>query len=216
MTTRDADEILEIIWMEKEKGKKDLCIIEEDIRKEKLQDMLEQMKKDGWLKVENGEIDFTLKGEKAASGLIRRHRLAERLLIDVLETNKDELEDSACQFEHILSEEVTDAICTLLGHPKECPHGLLIPAGHCCQKAGEVVEILVTSLEKLEVGETAAVAYILTRNHPRLHKLMSFGIAPGIKIKMHQKFPSYIIQVEETQIALEKEVINDIYVRKTG
>jgi len=64
------------------------------------------------------------------------------------------------------------------------------------------------------LGETVKVAYILTHSHPRLHKLMSFGIAPGVKIRMHQKYPSYIIQVEETQIALEKEVISDIYVRR--
>ncbi|MGB9613393.1 MAG: FeoA domain-containing protein [Candidatus Margulisiibacteriota bacterium] len=44
---------------------------------------------------------------------------------------------------------------------------------------------------------------------------MSFGIAPGVKIRIHQKFPSYVIQVEETQIALEKEVIGDIYVRRS-
>ena len=214
MTTRDEDEILEIIWMEKEKGKEDLCVVEEDIRKEHLQNVIEEMKKQGFLKSVDGRIEFTAEGEKAAAGLIRRHRLAERLLIDVLETGREELEDSACKFEHILSEEVTDAICTLLGHPKECPHGLRVPEGKCCQKAREMVESVVTSLEKIDVGETVAVAYILTRNHPRLHKLMSFGIAPGVKIRMHQKSPSYIIQVEETQIALEKEVIGDIYVRK--
>lgn len=214
MPAREVDEILEIIWMEREKGKSDLCVIQADIRNEKLQDVLRQMESDGLVKIDKEKIVLTAEGEKDASGLIRRHRLAERLLIDVLETKREALEDSACKFEHILSEEVTDAICTLLGHPKECPHGLPIPEGKCCKKAKEVVESLVSSLDKIEVGETAAVAYILTRNHPRLHKLMSFGIAPGVKIRMHQKFPSYIIQVEETQIALEKEVISDIYVRR--
>jgi len=214
MTTQNEDEILEIIWMEKEKGKSDLCVIQADIQNEKLQDVLKEMEKEGLVRIEKEKVIFTAEGEKKASDLIRRHRLAERLLIDVLETGKEKLEDSACQFEHILSEEVTDAICTLLGHPKECPHGLPIPQGKCCQKAKEVLESVVTTLDKVEVGETVTVAYILTHNHPRLHKLMSFGIAPGVKIKMHQKHPSYIIQVEETQIALEKEVISDIYVRR--
>lgn len=214
MTTREVDEILEIIWMEREKAKSDLCIIQGDIKNEKLQDALEEMKRKGLLKIEKNKVELTTEGEKAASDLIRRHRLAERLLIDVLETGREELEDSACKFEHILSEEVTDAICTLLGHPRECPHGLHIPEGKCCQKAKEVVERIVSTLDKVDVGETTTVAYILTHNHPRLHKLMSFGIAPGVKIKLHQKFPSYIIQVEETQIALEEEVIKDIYVRR--
>ena len=213
MSTREIDEILEIIWMEREQGKTDLCVIVDEINREKQQNVLADMKREELLAIENEKIRLTEKGEKAASELIRRHRLAERLLTDVLETGGRELEDAACKLEHILSEEVTDAICTLLGHPKECPHGLHIPEGSCCQKAREVVEILVKTLDKVDVGETVRVAYILTRNHPRLHKLMSFGIAPGVKIRMHQKFPSYIIQVEETQIALEKEVINDIYVR---
>lgn len=214
MNGHDRDEIFEIIWMKREKGQKDLCVIEQDIKNENLRDLVGQMEKDGLLRVENDKVEMTAEGEKEAAGLIRRHRLAERLLIDVLETKQDGLEDSACQFEHILSEEVTDAICTLLGHPKECPHGLPIPEGKCCQKAKEVLESVVSTLDKLDVGESATVAYILTRNHPRLHKLMSFGIAPGVRIKLHQKFPAYVIQVEETQVALEKDVIGDIYVRK--
>jgi DtxR family Mn-dependent transcriptional regulator len=202
--------------MKKEEGKRDLCVVEDEIRSEKLQNMLEAMQKDGFVTITGAQVSFTDKGEREAAALIRRHRLAERLLMDVLETSRDGLEDSACQFEHILSEEVTDAICTLLGHPKECPHGLHIPEGKCCVKAKEVLESLVTTLDKVGVGERVIVAYILTHNHPRLHKLMSFGIAPGIAIKVHQKSPSYVIQVEETQIALEQEVIQDIYVRKTA
>lgn len=216
MPSREIEEILEIIWMEREKGESDLCIVQADIKNQNLPDVVEEMKKEGFIKIEEKKILLTPEGEKAASGLIRRHRLAERLLIDVLETAREELEDSACKFEHILSEEVTDAICILLGHPRECPHGLSIPEGRCCKKAKETIESLVLPLDRIEVGEVAVVAYILTRNHPRLHKLMSFGIGPGVRVKMHQKFPSYIIQVEETQVALEKEVVEDIYVRRPG
>lgn len=207
------DEILEIIWMKKEEGKHDLCVIEDEIRLEKLQNLLGQMERDGLIEISDGKILFAKKGEIEASGLIRRHRLAERLLTDVLEA-KEGLEDSACKFEHILSDEVTDAICTLLGHPKECPHGLKIPEGKCCSKAKEIIESLVISLDKLNVGEYATVAYILTHNHPRLHKLMSFGVSPGIKIKVHQKFPVYVIEIDETQIALEKDIVSNIYVKR--
>ena len=45
------------------------------------------------------------------------------------------VETNACTFEHILSPEVTDRICTFLGHPKTCPHGSPIPPGECCQNA---------------------------------------------------------------------------------
>jgi DtxR family Mn-dependent transcriptional regulator len=67
--------------------------------------------------------------------VIRRHRLAERLFIDVLSIRDEhEVEESACKFEHILSPEVTDSMCALLGHPTECPHGSPIPPGECCPK----------------------------------------------------------------------------------
>ena len=43
------------------------------------------------------------------------------------------IEKNACTFEHILSPEVTDRICTFLGHPRTCPHGSPIPEGDCCR-----------------------------------------------------------------------------------
>ena len=87
----------------------------------------------GLVNVENGEERFTPKGESRARDVIRRHRLAERLFMDVLSIRDErEIESSACKFEHILSPEVTDRMCTLLGHPTACPHGSPIPSGECC------------------------------------------------------------------------------------
>ncbi|MCX7661972.1 MAG: ferrous iron transport protein A, partial [Candidatus Omnitrophica bacterium] len=90
-----------------------------------------------------------------------------------------------------------------------------IPSGSCCLKAKDKVESIVVSLDKLLPGETAKIVYVLTHIHPQLHRLMSLGIVPGANILVHQNFPSFIIQVEETQIALEKEIARDIYVKKT-
>ena len=214
MQNRDVDEVLEIIWMQNESGNRDLCVVESEIKTQRLQNVLVEMQNAGLVKIEGANVLFTKEGEEKAGALIRRHRLAERLLADVLEAKDDAIEASACEFEHVISEEVTDAICTLLGHPKECPHGLKIPEVKCCKKAKEVIDSLVTTLDKAPVGENVTVAYILANNHSRLHKLMSFGISPGVKIKIHQKYPAYIIQVDETQIALEKEVVSGIYIRK--
>ena len=214
MQNRDIDEVLEIIWMQNEEGSRDLCVVESEIKTQRLQNVLQEMKAQGLVNIDGEKISFTKDGEEKASALIRRHRLAERLLADVLESKNDTIEASACEFEHVISEEVTDAICTLLGHPKECPHGLKIPEGKCCKKSKEIVDSLVTTLDKVDLGDTVTVAYILTNNHPRLHKLMSFGINPGVKVRIHQKSPAYIIQVDETQIALERDVVSGIYVRK--
>ncbi|HLJ85310.1 MAG TPA: iron dependent repressor, metal binding and dimerization domain protein [Candidatus Angelobacter sp.] len=78
-------------------------------------------------------ILFTEKGRKRAEDVIRRHRLAERLFVQTFRVQDEhEIERQACRFEHILSPEVTDSICTFLGHPRHCPHGSPIPAGPCC------------------------------------------------------------------------------------
>ena len=81
-------------------------------------------------------VEFTLRGRQRAADVIRRHRLAERLFTDSLALDSEsEIEQQACKFEHILSPEATDKICTFLGHPRTCPHGALIPPGPCCGRS---------------------------------------------------------------------------------
>src|SRR5581483_5986101 len=78
-------------------------------------------------------VELTDRGRKKAADIIRRHRLAERLFTDSLALDSEtEIEQQACKFEHILSPEATDKICTFLGHPRTCPHGAPIPPGSCC------------------------------------------------------------------------------------
>ena len=80
-------------------------------------------------------VELTERGRKKAADIIRRHRLAERLFTDSLALDSEtEIEQQACKFEHILSPEATDKICTFLGHPRTCPHGAPIPLGSCCEK----------------------------------------------------------------------------------
>ena len=78
-------------------------------------------------------VELTDRGRERAGSIIRRHRLAERLFTDSLAMDSEsEIEQQACKFEHILSPEATDKICTFLGHPRTCPHGAPIPPGDCC------------------------------------------------------------------------------------
>ena len=86
-------------------------------------------------------IVFTEKGRKRAEDVIRRHRLAECLFTTTFHVNDEkEIAEQACRFEHILSPEATDSICTFLGHPRTCPHGSPIPAGECCLAAAAKAE----------------------------------------------------------------------------
>ena len=83
-------------------------------------------------------VEFTERGRKRAEDIIRRHRLAESLFTQSLGMqNEEEIEEQACKFEHILSPEATEKICSFLGHPKTCPHGAPIPPGECCTRPAE-------------------------------------------------------------------------------
>ncbi|MBS1850492.1 MAG: ATP-binding cassette domain-containing protein [Acidobacteria bacterium] len=83
-------------------------------------------------------VELTSRGRQRAADIIRRHRLAERLFTDSLAMDSEtEIEEQACKFEHILSAEATDKICTFLSHPRTCPHGSPIPPGPCCRRQAE-------------------------------------------------------------------------------
>jgi energy-coupling factor transporter ATP-binding protein EcfA2 len=87
-------------------------------------------------------IVFTEKGRKRAEDVIRRHRLAERLFTETFHVHDEkEIAEQACKFEHILSPEATDSICSFLGHPRTCPHGSPIPAGECCLTAAKLAAV---------------------------------------------------------------------------
>jgi DtxR family Mn-dependent transcriptional regulator len=78
-------------------------------------------------------VRLTEKGRSAATKIIRNHRLFEILMKKTL--NKKVDEEVVCGIEHHMSEEFADAICTLLKHPRRCPHGNQIPDGECCRTA---------------------------------------------------------------------------------
>jgi len=84
------------------------------------------------VELQNGEAQLTPVGSQRARGVVRRHRLAERLFKDTFSADDTEAHTQACKFEHIISPELDQRICTFLGHPKTCPHGNPIPPGDCC------------------------------------------------------------------------------------
>jgi putative ABC transport system ATP-binding protein len=84
------------------------------------------------VELHDGEVRLTDYGSRRARDVVRRHRLAERLFKDTFAIDDSEAHTQACKFEHIISPELDQRICTFLGHPKTCPHGNPIPAGDCC------------------------------------------------------------------------------------
>jgi DtxR family Mn-dependent transcriptional regulator len=207
-------EILEAIWTFEERGP---CSVENLKMRAHHSDyliddeMLSELERSGHITISNNETSLTEKGKNEARPIIRRHRLAERLLTDVLGMTPEETEESACEYEHVLAPGLTEAICTLLGHPRECPHGSPIPEGECCKRADVSIKTAVKSLDALDVGDMIKIAYIRTDDHVIINKLYSFGISPGKTIKIRQKFPTFVVQLDHSQIALEKNIAEYIY-----
>src|SRR4030067_3770836 len=137
------------------------------------------MEKDGVVHIKGNSIMLTANGERLAEAIVRRHRLAERLLSEVLEIDEGAIEENACSFEHTLSPIVTDSMCTLLGHPPTCPHGLPIPRGACCRRSKDELKPIVQQLTVLDVGERGRIIFIASNSHMRLDKLGKPGIFPA-------------------------------------
>lgn len=215
MAESTQEEILELIWTieEEENGKVEKDLLIKRVNLPSAENALKVLIQEGYVKIINSRAELTKKGREDARLIIRRHRLAERLLNDVLAVNEETMDSSACKFEHFLDEEVTTSICTLLGHPLSCPHGKAIPPGDCCGKTSKEIRPVVMPLTDLRSGDKAKVSYIVTKYHERLDRLSSMGLLPGVQIRLHQRQPTYVIQMGETQIALDNAIARDIYVR---
>jgi DtxR family Mn-dependent transcriptional regulator len=213
---RAIDEVLEFIWSEREVGRSSIeRLFEiEEVAEEADKETLAEMKRSGLVEISGDEVKLTGKGNMLAEAAIRRHRLAERLLTEVLAMDEASVEKNACDFEHTLSPEVAESICTLLGHPPTCPHGLPIPKGLCCKTPQRELTPLVNPLDKLEIGEKGRIIFIVSHSHKRLDKLSTLGIVPGCVVRVHQKRPAFVLQIGETTLALDPEIIKEIYVKR--
>jgi putative ABC transport system ATP-binding protein len=135
------DHLLEQIWTCGEEGKPALVEVLRAtgpagnlpvLPNEPASRVLHRMSELQLVELQNGQVSLTPGGSRRARDVVRRHRLAERLFKDTFAIEDSEAHNQACKFEHIISPELDQRICTFLGHPKTCPHGNPIPPGACC------------------------------------------------------------------------------------
>ncbi len=210
MTLTDrAEEILENLWValvEEKKERSDAGILRDD-------NVIKELVDAGCIELKGDNITLTHKGMEEAGYCIRRHRLAERLFVDVLDIKKKLVHETSCKFEHLLHKGLDENVCILLGHPKTCPHGKSIPEGVCCRGANRIPEKLITPLSELEVNKKAKVSHLQTQDHDAIQKVIAIGALPNTEIRLVQKFPSYVFQIGKSQFAIDKELASCIYVR---
>lgn len=209
--SENAEELLENLWIRtKEKGEPicNYCSINTKAKDVALNELL----KFKLISSSKNEISLTKKGLDEAENVIRRHRLAERLLIDILDTDLGLVEEVACKLEHAIRRGIDDNVCILLGHPRVCPHGKMIPKGRCCRKGATKTAKVVVSLDQMRPDQEGKIAYIHSKGRNRLQKLMAMGITPGMTIRVIQRFPAHVFQIERTQIAVDEEIAKEIFV----
>ena len=206
------EEILEAVWAAGENNRYSIDAIRKRCAIEFTDQDLLDLEQEGMIVQNDGKVLFSNEGKNLAEGIIRRHRLAEVLVTSILKMKSVEMEKIACQVEHCLLPEVEESICTLLGHPELCPDGKPIPKGKCCDRGLKVVNNTVVSLAELKPGEKGKITYIKPGSHSNLHQLISFGLNPGVMVTVHRKSPAFCIKFENTELALDEEIVKNIFV----
>jgi DtxR family Mn-dependent transcriptional regulator len=213
MEKREIEEILELIWTLREEQEPSRKMVLELTNEKEPESLLREMQKKKLIVERAGVLVLSERGEKYAEAVVRRHRLAERLFRDVFSMSESNFEREACTWEHVLSEGVTDHVCSFLGHPRVCPHNKPIPRGRCCfrYKDDKSLPPLVQPLSASPLGRQTKIVYILPSLQRRLRKLTGLGLIPGALISIKQKKPALVVSCEGTTIALDVEVGKEIF-----
>ena len=150
-------------------------------------------------------------GRAEGARLVRRHRLSERFLVDVLDMPWDAVHDEACKLEHALSPEVEARLAAQLGNPRTCPHGQAIP-----DEDGELSEEPLRALSELEAGDAGTIGCVTEEKADLLRYLASLGLLPDTEVAVESVAPfggPLLVRVAGAQYALGREVAGKIMVR---
>lgn len=155
-------------------------------------------------------VSFTPEGRKAAIALIRRHRIVERFLADMLGYAWNEADRLATTFEHDLPDEVTERLFVALDRPTSCPHGFPIPE----PEQADLPEM--PPLYDLEPGTVAVVAVPGSTDPEVASFLDALGVRPGVTVEVKEKHPfdgPVVLRVDGEDRTLGERIARQIYVR---
>lgn len=176
-------------------------------------DMLRRLTENGLVTVSKSEgIRLTKQGQEMAETLVRRHRLWERFLTDVLGLDWDAVHEEACKLEHAMSPQVEEKLAEILGHPDTCPHGFPIPG----TKGAKKREKEAIPLSNLCVGEEGVIERVSEEEPQLLQYLATLGMFPNAHIRVKEIAPfkgPMLVKVAGSQYALGQEVASKIMVK---
>jgi DtxR family transcriptional regulator, Mn-dependent transcriptional regulator len=155
-------------------------------------------------------VELTPEGRRAAVGAIRRHRIVERFLSDMLGYAWNEADRLAANFEHELPQEVEDRLYVALDRPASCPHGFPIPE----PDGMDVPEL--PPLYALSAGDVATVA-VPGSTQPEVIKFLDdLGLRPGVRVEVREKHPfdgPLVVRVDGHDRTIGEKVANQVFVR---
>lgn len=158
-------------------------------------------------------VKLTEKGRKLALNILRRHRLAERLLTDVLHVDWSEVHEAACKLEHAITPDIIKPLEKTLRHPKTCPHGNPIPTA-----CGGIIEEKSEPLVNLGPKESGIIVKIIEEKVEVLQHLATLGLTPEVCVEIERKTSfggPVTIRVSDTSYALDYKVASIINVKRT-
>jgi DtxR family Mn-dependent transcriptional regulator len=172
---------------------------------------------------------LTSAGQRIAEKTVRKHRLLERFLHDVLKIDNTKVHKQACEMEHALSDDAEESLCRFLRHPDRCPDdGKIIPpcdlkigsCAECIQLHGKGLEEAgkhnqnLVSISNLKKGQCGKISFI-RGGHNLLQRLLDMGLTPGTEICVLRVGPlggPVELSVRSSKLALGKGVASKVFV----
>lgn len=173
-------------------------------------EMIRRLRNEGYLEPAGKAVHLTAKGRARAESVVRKHRLAERLLTDVIGLPWNKAHVEACRWEHVISDEVEERLVELLEHPTTCPHGNPIPG------AGAVRSDLV-ALSEAEPGDDIRLERVTEQveiDMDMLTYLSDHHFTPGADARVRSRAPDGTLTLElaDGTMALGPALAEQLYV----
>lgn len=155
-------------------------------------------------------VTLTAEGQTQALRVIRRHRLWERFLADVLGLPWDRIHEEACQLEHATSSLVEEKLAQFLDEPETCPHGYPVAGADCCSEEG-------LSLSEMEPGQRAVVLRVAEHDADLLRYLAELELRPQTVIEIEEVAPfdgPLTVRIGECRQVIGRQVASQIAVQR--
>jgi DtxR family Mn-dependent transcriptional regulator len=186
-----------------------------DVRPASVSNMMRRLATLGFLRHEPYHgVQLTPDGEQLARRMVRRHRLLEHFLVEILDYPWDEVHDEAERLEHAVSPRFIDRVDKLLENPSTDPHGAPIPA-----RDGTMDESMHPSLLELDAGETACVRRVRDSDGDLLREFGRLGLRPDAPIEVVEtadETGTMTLRVDGKVRRLEHAAASGVFVERTG